>query len=88
MERPGTPALQQGHEQGMTMATEIAGMPVKTEPGELMTPLAAVAVIKGLRDDGQITYWQLRTPDVTIIDAIGMHRAAAVMYEVTLPGAQ
>jgi len=68
------------------MATEIAGMAVKAEPDGLMTPLAAVAVIKGLRDDGQVIYCPVRTSDLSIVEAIGMHEAASAMLKARLPG--
>lgn len=61
--------------------TEIAGLPVRTEPENLMTPLSAVAVIRGLNTDGKITCWQIATEDVSIVDAIGMHEAAAFRYK-------
>lgn len=67
------------------MTTEIAGLAVTREPPGLMTPLSAVAVIKGLNDDGEITWWRVQTHDVTVIEAIGMHEAAAHMHKETLP---
>lgn len=57
--------------------TEIAGMPVKTEPRGLMAPLSAVAIIKGLNEAGEVNYWRVRTADVTTVDAVGMHEVAA-----------
>lgn len=68
------------------MAAEIAGIPVTTEPPGLMTPLAAVAVIKGLNADGHIGYWPVTTDGITNIDAIGMHTAALRITERSLPG--
>lgn len=70
------------------MTTEIAGLPVRAEPDGLMTPLAAVAVVKGLGADGKIIYCRLQTDDITVIEAIGMHEAAAAMHKASLPGAR
>lgn len=61
--------------------TEIAGLPVRTEPENLMTPLSAVAVIRGLNTDGKITCWQITTDDVSLVDAIGLHEAASAIYK-------
>ena len=63
------------------MSTEIAGLPVTAEPDSLMTPLSAVAVIKGLNTDGQIRHWLLTTEDISLYDAIGMHEGAAFRYK-------
>ena len=69
----------------MSNGTEIAGLPVRAEPPGLVTPLAAVAMIKGLNSDGEVGYWQVRTGGVHYIEAIGMHEAAADMYKRRLP---
>lgn len=65
--------------------TEIAGLPVKTEPPGLVHPLRAVAVIEGLDDNDQLRQWLVSAGDITAVTAIGMHRAATVMYEKALP---
>lgn len=67
------------------MATEIAGLPVKTEPAGLTAVLKAVAVIEGLNEAGERVIRQVITDGITITDAIGMHTAAAAMYEKALP---
>lgn len=66
------------------VATEIAGMPVAAEPAGLMTPLAAVAMIRGLDADGKIGYWRVQTPGVTAVDAVGMHESAAELHKRSL----
>ena len=63
------------------MSTEIAGLTAAAEPDTLMTPLSAVAVLKGLDTGGQVRYWLLRTEDITLYDAIGMHEGAAFRYK-------
>lgn len=68
------------------MSTEIAGLPVRSEPAGLMTPLAAVAVIKGLDSDGNARYWTVTASDITDVEAIGMHTAALRIIERRLPG--
>jgi hypothetical protein len=67
------------------MTIEIAGLPARDEPNGLMTPLAAVAVIRGLNNEGEIHYWIARTEDAGLIDAIGMHESAAHIYKNRLP---
>lgn len=73
MQTPGEPGVQ------------IAGLPVLGEPAGLMTPLAAVAFVKGLNADGKVMYWRLQTADLSDIEAIGMHEAASAMYKQRLP---
>lgn len=63
------------------MSTEIAGLPVTGEPRGLMTPLIAVAVVKGLDTTGARQTWLLLTEGTDLYDAIGMHRGALVRYE-------
>jgi hypothetical protein len=66
------------------VSTEIAGLPVRTEPEGLMTPLAAVAVIRGLDQTGALRYWHVQTADVTTVEAIGMHVSAAELHKSKL----
>lgn len=66
--------------------TDIAGLPARTEPNGLMTPLAAVAVIRGLDTSGHVRYWYLQTAEVSVVDAIGMHEAASEMHKNRLRG--
>ena len=63
------------------MSTEIAGLSVRAEPEGLMTPLIAVAVVKGLNTEGEPRHWLLITEGADLYDAIGMHRGAAARYE-------
>lgn len=66
------------------MSTEIAGLPVAGEPEGLVTPISAVAVVKGLDEHGNVRRWLLRTADTDLYDAVGMHEGAAFRYKSRL----
>jgi len=66
------------------VSTEIAGLAVAAEPPGLMTPLTAVAVVRGLDDAGKVRTWLLYTEGVDVILAVGMHESAAEMWKAKL----
>lgn len=60
--------------------TDIAGIPATAEPRGLAVPIGAVAIVKGLGDDGELRHWVIRAGDVTTVEGLGMIGAADVMY--------
>lgn len=53
------------------MDVTIAGMELSGE-NDIMQPLAAVVVIKGLDADGNVAYWSRATDGLSTTEALGM----------------
>lgn len=61
----------------------IAGLSLEA-PDELVTPLGAVVVIKGLDCVGEVSYYIAKTDDVTGVEAIGMLTVASDEFRASL----
>lgn len=57
------------------------GLPLDTtdEDYDLVQPVVALVVVKGLDSDGKLCYWAIKTPDLSNVEAMGM---AMFGYEV------
>lgn len=53
------------------MDVTVAGLPI-VGGDEIGTPLSAVVCVKGLSEDGEITYWTRATDGLKTAEAIGM----------------
>lgn len=53
------------------MDVTVAGLPVEGE-NDIMQPLAAVVVIKGLDESGNVCYWSRATEGLMTTEALGM----------------
>lgn len=51
-------------------------MPLEGET-DIVQPLAALVVVKGLDADGEVAYWARATADVTSVECYGMAMYAA-----------
>jgi hypothetical protein len=59
----------------------VLGMPLDSsdEDYDLVQPLEALVVVKGLDSGGRVCYWAVKTPDLANVEAMGM---AMFGYEV------
>jgi hypothetical protein len=57
------------------------GLPLdsRDEAYDVVQPLEAVVIVKGLDSDDAVRYWTIKTPDLTNVEAMGM---AMFGYEV------
>lgn len=64
----------------------VLGMELQHTHETLRQPVAAVVVIKGLDDQGEISYWINKTSDVTRVEAVGMLTVASDEFRAGLAG--